>query len=54
MSMLSIVVGDGEIHEYATGTTAGEVIHNVHGRKSGAVAALIDGIECYMNHELSD
>ena len=54
MSMLSIVVGDGEIHEYATGTTAGEVIHNVHGRKSGAVAALIDGIECDMNHELSD
>ena len=31
MSMLSIVVGDGETHEYAAGTTAGEVIHNVHG-----------------------
>ena len=54
MSMLNIVVGDGETHEYASGTTAGEVIRNVHGRKSGAVAALVDGVERDMSHELSD
>ena len=54
MSMLNIVVGDGETHEYAVGITAGEVIHNVHGRKSGAVAALVDGVERDMSHELSD
>ena len=54
MSMLNITVGDGETHEYATGITAGEVIHNVHGRKSGAVAALVDGVERDMSHELSD
>ena len=52
--MLNIVVGDGDTHEYAAGTTAGAVIHNVHGRKSGAVAALVDGVERDMGHELSD
>lgn len=43
MSMLQVTVGDDEVHEYAAGTTAGDVIRNVHGRKSGAVAALVDG-----------
>ncbi len=46
MSMIQVDVGgDLESHSYATGTTAGDVIKNVHGRKSGAVAALVDGVE---------
>ena len=52
--MLNIVVGEEETHQYAPGITAGEVIRNVHGRKSGAVAALVDGIEKDMSHELED
>ena len=52
--MLNIVVGEGETHQYAPGITAGEVIRNVHGRKSGAVAALVDGIERDMSQELED
>ena len=52
--MLNIVVGEGGTHQYAHGITAGEVIRNVHGRKSGAVAALVDGIERDMSHELAD
>ncbi|MDP6845328.1 MAG: hypothetical protein QF722_07265, partial [Candidatus Thalassarchaeaceae archaeon] len=32
---------------------AGDVIANVHGRKSGAVAALVDGIERDLSHELT-
>ena len=50
--MISVKVSEGEVHEYAGGISAGEVIANVHGRKSGAVAALVDGIERDMSHEL--
>ena len=41
--MISVDVGDGELHEYLAGISAGEILENVHGRKSGAVAALVDG-----------
>tara|TARA_B100000676_G_C18065197_1_gene840491 strand:- start:206 stop:2143 length:1938 start_codon:yes stop_codon:yes gene_type:complete len=50
--MISVDIGDGEYHEYASGISAGEVIENVHGKKSGAVAALIDGEERDMSHVL--
>ncbi|MAU85722.1 MAG: threonine--tRNA ligase [Euryarchaeota archaeon] len=52
MSMITVEVGDNDVHEYASGISAGEVIANVHGRKSGAVAALVDGVEKDMSHEL--
>ena len=42
MAMVSVELSDGTIHEYAGGITAGEVIFNVHGKKSGAVGVLID------------
>ena len=45
MAMITVEVGAEAVHEYARGITAGEVIANVHGRKSGAVAALVDGEE---------
>ena len=52
MSMISVDVGADEAHEYASGITAGEVILNVHGKKSGAVAALVDGVERDFSHVL--
>tara|TARA_B100000965_G_scaffold121331_1_gene100281 strand:+ start:19130 stop:21076 length:1947 start_codon:yes stop_codon:yes gene_type:complete len=50
--MITVEVGGSDVHEYASGISAGEVITNVHGRKSGAVAALVDGIERDMSYEL--
>ena len=50
--MISVDVGNGDVHEYAMGISAGEVITNVHGRKSGAVAALVNGVERDLGHEL--
>lgn len=52
MSMISVEVGAEGAHEYASGITAGEVIKNVHGRKSGAVAAIVDGVERDFSHIL--
>ncbi len=52
MSMIAVDVGAEGTHEYATGITAGEVIKNVHGKKSGAVAALVDGVERDFSHIL--
>ncbi len=54
MAMISVDIGDGEYHEYASGISAGEVIENVHGKKSGAVAALVDGEERDMSHLLDE
>ncbi len=46
MGMISVDVGDeNEAHTYATGITAGALIENSHGRRAGAVAALMDGVE---------
>ena len=38
MSMITVELGEDGTHEYASGITAGEVILNVHGKRSGAVA----------------
>ena len=48
LSPLKIEVGDNEFREYNAGITAGDIIKDIHGRKSGAVAVLIDGIEMDM------
>ena len=52
MTMISVDVGAAGTHEYASGISVGEVIVNVHGKKSGAVAALVDGIERDFSHPL--
>ena len=52
LSMIKVGVAADEVHEYASGITAGEVILNVHGKRSGAVAALVDGIERDLAHAL--
>ena len=45
MSMISVEIGDNQIHEYASGISAGEVLENVYGKRYGAVAAVVNGIE---------
>ncbi len=50
--MISVDIGEDDPHEYANGIMVGEVIKNVHGRKSGAVAALVDGEERDMSFNL--
>ena len=54
MGMISVDIGEGESHEYASGISAGEVIKNVHGRKSGAVAAFVNGEERDMSFRLDE
>ena len=53
MAMISVDVGGAESHEYASGIAVGEVVVNVHGKKSGAVAALVDGVERDFSHVLA-
>ena len=45
MVMLKISLPDGLLHEYASGITVGEIVRNAYGKKSGAVAALVNGEE---------
>ena len=52
LTTVTIDVGEGETHEYASGITVGEVVRNVHGKRSGAVAAEVDGTERDMSHIL--
>ena len=40
MTTLTVDVGLDSSHEYVTGISVGEIIRNVHGKKSGAVAAI--------------
>ena len=42
MPMIQVTLPDGEVNEYSTGITAGEVVIDIFGRKHGCVAAFID------------
>ena len=50
--MIKVKMGDGKVHTYEVGITAEDVISNILGRKHGAVAALVDGIERDFSHVL--
>jgi threonyl-tRNA synthetase len=52
MAMISVDVGEDSHHEYASGISVGEVIRNVHGKKSGAVAAMVNGEQRDLSFEL--
>ena len=52
MTMLTVDVGLDSSHEYVTGISVGEIIRNVHGKKSGAVAATVDGVQVDLSHEI--
>jgi threonyl-tRNA synthetase len=45
MSMIEVQINTEETHEYVSGITAGDILLNVYGKRSGAVAANIDGEE---------
>ena len=54
MSMIQVKINDDETHEYASGITAGDILENVYGKRSGAVAANIDGIERDMSFTINE
>ena len=54
MSMIQVKINDKETHEYASGITAGDILENVYGKRSGAVAANIDGIERDMSFTINE
>ena len=45
MNMIYVDLESGESHEYAKGISVGDVINNAYGKKSGSVAAMVDGEE---------
>tara|TARA_Y100000746_G_scaffold1714_1_gene1689 strand:+ start:3794 stop:5752 length:1959 start_codon:yes stop_codon:yes gene_type:complete len=52
--MIQVKINDEETHEYASGITAGDILENVYGKRSGAVAANIDGIERDMSFTINE
>ena len=54
MSMIQVKINDEETHEYASGITAGDILQNVYGKRSGAVAANVDGIERDMSFTINE
>ncbi len=52
MSMIKVEIDGTEIRDYEEGVSANDIIKDVYGRKSGAVAVLIDGIEMDMSQVL--
>ena len=54
MSIIQVKINDEETHEYASGITAGDILENVYGKRSGAVAANIDGIERDMSFKINE
>ena len=54
MSMIQVKINDEETHEYASGITAGDILQNVYGNRSGAVAANVDGIERDMSFTINE
>jgi threonyl-tRNA synthetase len=53
MSMIKVEIDGNETREYETGITAGGVIKDVYGRKSGCVAVLVNGIEKDLSENLN-
>ena len=54
MSMLSVELAEGNVHQYAKGISIGEIIYNVYGKKSGCVAALVDDCERDLSFTLTE
>tara|TARA_B100000459_G_scaffold38306_1_gene18937 strand:+ start:202 stop:2160 length:1959 start_codon:yes stop_codon:yes gene_type:complete len=52
--MIQVKINDEETHEYASGITAGDILQNVYGKRSGAVAANVDGIERDMSFTINE
>ncbi len=52
MGLISVSLETNDVNEYASGITAAEVITDIHGRKHGCIAALVDGVERDLSYEL--
>ncbi|MEC7589538.1 MAG: threonine--tRNA ligase, partial [Candidatus Thermoplasmatota archaeon] len=50
--MINVTLPDGTVNEYAAGITCAEVITDALGKKNGCLAALVDGQEKDMSHEI--
>ncbi|MBJ24419.1 MAG: threonine--tRNA ligase [Euryarchaeota archaeon] len=53
MALISVLLETKEVHQYASGITAAEVITDVHGKKHGCVAAIIDGVQKDLSFEIT-
>ena len=51
--MIKIDFTDKEPNNFESGTTAEDIVKNTYGRKSGAVAILIEGIEYDLSHKVT-
>ena len=54
MSMIEVQINDKETHQYASGITAGDILLNVYGKRNGAVAANINGVERDMSFIINE
>ena len=52
LAMINVTLPDGTVNEYAAGITCAEVITDALGKKNGCLAALVDGQEKDMSHEI--
>ena len=50
--MIKIDFKDKDTNNYEIGTSAEDIVKNTYGRKSGAVAVLIEGIEYDLSHKI--
>jgi len=51
IKMIEVKCGD-EVHNFPEGISAGEVIKEISGKKSGAIAALVNNVEKDLSHNL--
>jgi len=54
MALISVTLESNDVNEYALGITAAEIIKDIHGRKHGCIAALIDGVQRDLSYELEE
>ena len=52
MALIHVTLPDGTVNEYAAGITCGEVITDALGKKNGCLAALVDGQQKDMSHQI--
>ncbi len=54
VGLVSVNLETKEVHQYVSGITASEVITDIHGKKHGCVAALIDGTERDLSYVITN
>ncbi len=54
MGLVSVILETKEVHQYISGITAAEIITDIHGKKHGCVAAIIDGKQKDLSYEITN